>query len=329
MPQETKTGEIIIYQSSQGPALSVSVSDDTVWLTQAQIAELFQTDRSSITKHLRNIINSGELREKSNVQILHIANSDRPVKHYNLDFILSVGYRVNSKRATQFRIWATQKLRDLLMKGLVVDEKRLRESQEARLKDLQDASRFIRQALGSRKLVGYEKELLNIIADYTDTWVVLSRYDEGRLRVENVRKKPAKTLEYAKAKLSIDRFRDRLMQARQASGLFGREVNNKLAAILGNIQQGFDGSDVYPSIEEKGAHLLYLVIKDHPFVDGNKRIASLLFLMFLVENNILYGRSGERKINDSSLVALALLIAESKPSEKEVMINLIVNLINK
>ncbi|OGE80801.1 MAG: hypothetical protein A3H72_00195 [Candidatus Doudnabacteria bacterium RIFCSPLOWO2_02_FULL_48_8] len=329
MDKQEHKGEIVIYKAETGPELRVSLYDETVWLTQAGISELFQTDRSSVAKHLRNIIKSGELAEKSNVQNLHIANSDKPVKFYNLDFILSVGYRVNSKRATQFRIWATQKMRDYLIKGFVVNAKRLPEAHVAKLKELETAHKLIQQALESYRAEGYERELLKIISDYANTWFVLNLYDEQKLAISNVSEKPGRVLNYEEVLKSIKRFRQRLQNAKQASDLFGVEVSHKLASIVGSIDQSFNSKPLYPSLEERAAHLLYFVVKGHPFVDGNKRVGSLLFLQYLIQNDIFYNRRGERKINDAALTAVTLLTAESDPSQKDVIIKLIVNLINK
>ena len=329
--EETKKGEIIIYKAETGTDLQVQTDGETVWMTQGQIAELFQTDRSSITKHLRNIINSAELSEKSNVQFLHIAKSDKPVKFYNLEFILSVGYRVNSKRATQFRVWATGRLKDYLVKGYAINEKRLKDldNLQAKLKELEGANRLIQAALESRRLEGYEKDLLNIITDYTNTWFVLNQYDKGELAADSVSKKKPKALEYESIRKSIEKFKARLMAKKEAGELFGQEVGEKFLGVLGSITQTYGAKELYLSVEEKAAHLLYFCIKDHPFADGNKRIGSLVFLLYLLENGHLMNKKGERRINDTALAALALLVAESKPEKKEVMVKLIINLINK
>lgn len=328
MVNQDNKGEIIIYKAEEGPEIEVTVDKDTVWMTQADISNLFQTDRTSIGRHIKNIIESGELGEKSNVQNLHIANSDKPVKFYNLDFILSVGYRVNSKWATQFRIWATTHLRDYLLKGYLINEKRLKENEELKLKELQQAVGLMQEALQVRRLEGYEKELLNIITDYANTWLMFYQYDADKLPLEGS-KKAVKFLDYEQIKKSIERFKARLLKNKEASDLFGSEVSEKLLSLLGNVKQSFAGKDVYPTLEEKAAHLLYFAVKNHPFVDGNKRIGALLFILFLVENHYLINKKGERKINDTALTALTLLVAESKPTQKDVMIKLIVNLINK
>ncbi|MCX6797405.1 MAG: virulence protein RhuM/Fic/DOC family protein [Candidatus Doudnabacteria bacterium] len=334
MVEETNTQkklEIIIYKDEQGPELQVRFEGDTIWMTQAQISELFQTDRTSVGKHIKNVVNSAELSEKSNVQFLHIANSDKPVRFYNLDMIISVGYRVNSKRATQFRIWATNRLRDYLVKGYAINEKRLKDFENLRvkLKDLEGAHKLIQSALENKRLEGYEKELLRIITDYANTWFVLNAFDKDDLKIEDVTKRPVRALVHAEMQKSIVAFKKRLMAKKEASDLFGKEVGEKFHGVLGSIGQTFGGKELYSSLEEKAAHLLYFCIKDHPFADGNKRIGSLIFLLFLVENNCLINRKGERKINDSALAALALLIAESKPHDKDIMVRLIVNLINR
>ncbi len=334
--QETKKGEIVIYKDNQGPELQVKMDGETVWLNQAQISELFQTARTSITRHIGNIFDSGELVEanstlkQANVQKMHIG-LDKPTIYYNLDVIISVGYRVNSKRATQFRIWATNRLRDYLVKGYSINEKRLKdfENLQIKLKDLEGAHRLIQGALENKKLEGYEKELLRIISDYSSTWFVLNAYDKNDLKIENVTKRSARPLNYEDLQKSISSFKKRLMVKKEASDLFGREVGGKFAGVLGSIYQTFNGEELYPSLEEKAAHLLYFCIKDHPFADGNKRIGALVFLLFLIENSYLMNKKGERKISDAALTALALLIAESKPGDKTALVKLVVNLINK
>lgn len=330
MQEETKKGEIVIYKSANGPELQIRMEGNSVWMTQAQIANLFQTDRTSIGRHMRNILKTAELREKSVCAIFAHTASDGKVyrvQYYNLDMIISVGYRVNSSRATQFRIWATQRLGDYLLKGYSINEKRLKEEHNTQLKELQKTVKLFQNVIATQRTQGYEKDLLNIILDYANTWSLLNKYDEGGLEIEGVSKKSSRVFDHEEVIKTVSRFKARLVARKEASQLFGQEVGNKFAAVLGSIYQTFNGLELYSSLEEKAAHLLYFVIKDHPFVDGNKRIASLMFLIFLVENNFLVNRKGERKINDSALVALALLIAESKPQDKEIMIKLVVNLI--
>lgn len=332
MTEEIKKGEIVIYKDQEGPELQVQMDGDTVWLTQDQIAALFGTQRPAITKHLNNIYKSSELNEKSTSSILeHMGSTGQryKTKYYNLDAIISIGYRVNSGRATQFRIWATNRLRDYIVKGFAINEKRLKdfENLQVKLKELESAHKLIQGAVANKRLEGYEKELLRIITDYADTWFVLNAYDKGELSLEGVGRKAGPALNYESLKKSIVKFKERLAAKKEAGSLFGEEVGNKFKAVLGNINQTFGGKDLYASLEEKAAHLLYFLIKDHPFADGNKRIGSLTFLLYLVENNFLYDKKGERKINDNTLTALALLIAESDPKDKDTMTKLVVNLI--
>lgn len=332
MENQEKKGEIIIYKAASGPELQVKLEDESVWLNLQQMTDLFQRDKSVIAKHIKNIYKEAELSQNSVVAFFATTAADGKtynVEYFNLDMIISVGYRVNSVRGTQFRIWATQRLSDYLLKGYLINEKRLQENQQLKLKELEQANKLFHQVLESQRLAGYEKDLLKIITDYTDTWIILNQYDKEELAVENVTKRSAQLLDYDQVKKMIEKFKVRLMKDGLASDLFGTEVGGKLKAALGNLAHTFGGKDLYPSIEEKAVHLFYFVIKDHPFVDGNKRIGSLLFILFLVENHYLFNRKGERKISDSALTALALLIAESRPVQKDVMVKLIVNLINK
>lgn len=335
MADETKKGEIIIYKASQGPEIQVNLEDETVWLNQSQMAALFQKNVPTINEHIRNIYKEAELSQNQTIRKFRIVQKEggkqveREVNFYNLDIIISVGYRVKSARGTQFRIWATQRLREYLLKGYTVNEKRLKEEHNSQMKELQQTVRLFQNVIEAKRTEGYEKELLNIIVDYANTWTVLHEYDEDKLKIADVSKKSARKLEHAEIKKSIERFKKRLMDKKQASGLFGQEVGGKFEAVLGSVYQTYSGKELYPSLEEKAAHLFYFAIKDHPFVDGNKRIASLLFLLFLIENSHFVNKKGERKVNDTALVALALLIAESRPQQKDAMIKLIVNLINK
>lgn len=332
--EETKD-EILIYRSEAGPEIKVKFEGDTVWLTQGQVAELFGVNIPAVSKHINNIYKEAELSRNSTVSKMETVQNEgnrtikRVLEFYNLDVVIAVGYRVNSKRATQFRIWATQRLRDYILKGFVVNQERLKEQSQVKLKELEGAVKLLQGAIESHRLDGYEKELLKIITDYTETWVLLNKYDHDALEIEKTTKKIVYRLDHERITKSISQFKKRLVGSGEASDLFGREVGHKLKGLLGNIEQTFDGTDVYGSVEEKAAHVLYFVIKDHPFVDGNKRIGSLLFLLFLIENRIFYNKRGERKLNDNALAALALLVAESKPEQKNSMVKLIVNLVNK
>ncbi|MDP3741112.1 MAG: virulence protein RhuM/Fic/DOC family protein [bacterium] len=325
-------GEIIIYKAPEGPEIEVKLEDETVWLNQAQMAELFSKDRDTVSEHIQNVFKEAELSQNSVTRKFRVTAKDGKkydVNYYNLDLIISVGYRVKSLRGTQFRIWATQRLRDYIIKGFAINEKRLPEAHVVKLKELKTAHKLIQQALESKRSEGYERELLKIIGDYANTWFLLLGYDEETLKIEKVSLRPSRGLVYEEVLKKLHAFRKRLKADGQATDLFGVEVSHKLASVIGSIEQTFDSKALYPSLEEKAAHLLYFVIKDHPFVDGNKRIGSLLFLLYLIENRIFYNRRGERKINDPALVALALLIAESKPQQKDMMVKLIVNLINR
>ncbi len=325
---EPKKGEIIIYKNKKA-AIEVRLLNETVWLTQAQMAELFGTQRPAITKHLKNVFSSGELSENTVCSILeHTATDGKiyKIQFYNLDAVISVGYRVNSQRATQFRIWATRVLRDHIVHGFTINQKRL---QETGLQDFEKALALVRDTIAQKELTSDEaRGLLRVITDYAHTWLLLQKYDEEKLEIEGVRKKTVYTITYADARAAIDELKKDLMAKKEAGDLFGVE-RDYVEGIIGNVNQSFGGHAVYPSVEEKSAHLLYFIIKDHPFGDGNKRIGSLLFIIFLARNHHLFTKKGERKINDNALVVLALLVAESKPNQKETMIKLIINLLKE
>jgi len=246
------------------------------------------------------------------------------VDYYNLDAIISVGYKVNSKRGTEFRIWATQVLKDHIVKGYTVNEKRLRD-ENARLKELQETVDLLGRIIDQRQLAGQEAEgLLKVVADYSQALKLLDDYDYSRLTIGDVTDKARFVITYEAARSAIDKLASSF-----DSTLFGREKDDSFKGSLGAIYQTFDGKEVYPSIEEKAAHLLYFVVKNHSFVDGNKRIAASLFLWFLDANGILYRNDRDKRIGDNALVALTLMIAESKSEEKDVIIKVVVNLINR
>jgi len=333
MNEEARKGEIVIYKALEGPELRVQMQDESVWLSLQQMTDLFQRDKSVISRHIKNIFNSFELSQNSVVAKFATTGADGKiyqVEYYNLDMIISVGYRVNSKRGTQFRIWATQRLRDYLVKGYVVNQDRLKQQHDLQLKELAQTTVLFQNVLESHRAQGYEKDLLKIITDYAHTWAILNKYDKGDLAIEGVSKKPSAVLDYDDLRKSIEIFKKRLAIKNEAGSLFGQEAGEKFKAVLGTIDQTYSSKPLYPSLEEKAAHLLYFLVKDHPFADGNKRIGSLVFMLFLVQNDALFSKkTGERKINDNTLAALALLVAESKASDKDIMVKLIVNLINR
>jgi len=322
-------GKIIIYKApDKEVGVKVVLDKETVWLTQKQIALLFDIQRPAITKHLNNIFKSGELNEKSVCSILeHTAADGKKYKtrFYNLDAIISVGYRVNSKRATQFRIWATKTLKNHLVQGYTINEKRLKEAKE-KFFELQNAISFLREKAKHELLAGQEQEILNLLAYYSNSLEIFERYDKNKLTLPRGGKTKFR-LTFNLALNIIKNIKAELVKKKQAGDIFGRQSAHKLESILANLWQTFDRRELYKSFEEKAAHLLYLIIKDHPFIDGNKRIASFLFVYFLDKNNFLYRENGEKKINDNALVALALLVAISDPKDKEVMIKIIVNLL--
>jgi death-on-curing family protein len=319
---------IVIYKTKNGPELEIKFEKETLWLTQAQIALLFGTQRPAVTKHLNNIFKSGELDKNSVCSILEHTASDGKkyrTQFYNLDAIIAVGYRVNSFRATQFRIWATKVLKNYLVQGYAINEKRLLEQTE-KFKQLQRTIELIKQKSVLPELKGQAEELLSLISQYANSFTLLYQYDENKITAYKT-KKSKFVLKYEDCKTLIEKLKQKLIEKKEASELFGKEVNNKFKSIIGALYQTFNKKELYPTIEEKAANLLYLTIKDHPFVDGNKRIASFLFVYFLEKNNYLFKSNGERKIADTTLVALSLLIATSKPTEKDIMINIITNLL--
>ncbi len=318
--------QIEIYKSVDNAIeLQVSLDKDTVWLTQEQLVLLFQRDQSVISRHIRNVFNEKELDEKSNMQKMHIPNSDKPVSYYNLDVIISVGYRVKSKQGTQFRQWATQRLKDYLVKGYALNEKRLKEL-HYKYSDLQKAIKLAANAGNIESLTSTEaKGILGVIEQYAYALETLDKYDHQKLTIDsNPLETEIQKLSYEEAIHQINVWRD----YQKAGKLFGNEKDQSFKSSLETIYQTFDTSDLYPSIEEKAAHLLYFVVKNHSFSDGNKRIAAGLFIYFLDMNQKLYNEQGNKRIGDNALVAITIMIAESKSEEKDMMIKLVVNLIN-
>ncbi|MFH1146004.1 MAG: virulence protein RhuM/Fic/DOC family protein [bacterium] len=319
-------GEIIIYQASKKEVgVQVRLEKETVWLSQMDIAKLFSKDRSVITKHINTIFADKEVDKKSNVQKLHVANSDKPIELYSLDVVLAIGYRTNSARAIGFRRWATRVLKDYLLQGYALNKNRLLETQK-RFQELQATIFFFQEKSRKELLYGQSGEILRLLADYAKTLTMLEQYDQGRL-TETKGRKAKFVLEYSDCLKIIAVLKKELIVKKEASDLFGLARGGSFEGIIKGLYQAFGGRELYPSIEDKAAHLLYFVIKDHPFVDGNKRSASFLFVYLLDKTNYLFKKSGERKINDNALVALALLVAESEPREKETMIKIIKRLI--
>jgi len=324
-------GDIIIYKPrGKEIELRVKLKKETIWLTQAQIALLFGVERSVVTKHLRNIFNTRELNKNSVcAKIAHTAVDGKiyKTKFYNLDMIISVGYRVNSKQATQFRIWATRILKQHILQGYTINQKRLLETR-TKFKELQNAISFLQKKSSKKLLKGQEKEILDLLGEYSKTLSILEQYDKRKIK-KTKGQKGKFVLNYDNCKNIIIEIKENLTVKKQASNFFGIEPEKKFESVIGNLRQTFAGKELYKTIEEKAAHLLYLTIKDHPFIDGNKRIASFLFVYFLDKNDYLYHKNGEKKINDNALVALALLIAGSDPKEKDILIRIITNLITK
>lgn len=324
--------EIKIYETDDGQTkIDVKFDNETVWLTQKQMAHLFDKDPDTIGLHLRNIYQSGELEEFSTTEDSSVVQQEgkrhvrRKIRLYNLDAIISVGYRVNSKRGIQFRIWASKVLKEYLLKGFVIDNKRLVQ-QNNQLKELQISVKILADSMKYKKLSEDEScGLLNIITQYAYALDILDQYDYQSLDINNTSGKELYQLSYNEAMAQI-----KLAKKYQGnSDLFGNEKDDSFKSSISTIYQTFDGIDLYPSIEEKAANLLYFITKNHSFSDGNKRIAALLFLYFLQRNGVLFDDNGNKRIADNTLVALTLMIAVSKPEEKDTMTKVIVNLINK
>ena len=327
---ENVNDKIIIYQTDDGVTnLEVKMDKDTVWLTQAQMVELFQTTKQNVSLHVNNVYKECELEEKSTVkEYLTVQNEGkrsvrRMVKYYNLDVIISVGYRVKSQRGTQFRIWANRVLKDYLVKGYAVNE-RIHKEQIGELRQLVG---MLGRTIQNQPLLSNDETnaLFNVVTDYTYALDTLDSYDYQRLTVSDTTSEAAFHATYDNAMQAILSLKERFGE----SALFGNEKDDSFKSSIGQIYQTFDGVELYPSTEEKAAMLLYLVTKNHSFSDGNKRIAATLFLWFLNNNHILYREDGSKRIADNTLVALTLMIAESRPEEKDVMVKVVVNLINK
>lgn len=325
------TEKIIIYQTPDGKAsVDVTFDQDTAWLTQAQMADLFETTKQNISLHINNIFKEGELDKNSTVKESLTVQKEgkravqRKIEQYSLDVIISTGYRVKSLRGTQFRIWANKVLKEYLLEGYSINEKKLKE-QTKQLDSLKRTMRILGNVAESKFLTSEEADgLFKVLTDYAYALDVLDKYDHGSLKIEATHKKSIFVATYDEAMKAIYGLKDKF----GGNSLFANEKDEGFKSSIATIYQSFGGKDLYPSIEEKAAHLLYFVVKNHSFSDGNKRIAAFLFVWFLEKNGILYREDGSKRLADNALVALTLMIAESKPDEKEIMTQVVVNLIN-
>lgn len=322
-------GEIIIYQSPDGQTeLDVRLEEDSVWLSQAQLSSLFNSDRTSVGRHIRNIYKSGELEENATCAFFAQVQQEgkrtvkRTIPYYNLDMVISIGYRVNSKRATQFRIWANKVLKEYLIKGYAINHN----AKAEQLEELKRTIAVMNDVLAAKSVTKEEAiGLLRVISDFAYGLDTLDRYDYQQLEISDTTSEEPFRASYESAIEALQVLKDQF----GASELFAREKDGSFHSTMGAIYQTFGGKDLYPSVEEKAANLLYLTTKNHSFSDGNKRIAAFLFLWFLEKNGILYREDGSRLIDNNTLVALTLMIAESRTEEKDIMTKVVVNLINK
>jgi prophage maintenance system killer protein len=327
--------QTLIYQAEDGSfQTEIRLESDTIWLNQKQMSELFNTSTDNIGLHINNVYSDGELSEEATTEEYSVVRLEgkrkvnRRVKHYNLDAIISVGYRVNSKQGTQFRIWANKVLREYLLQGYALNESRLKQ-QTKQISQLKETLALFQEA--QQTSLGHDeaKGLLSLLTEYTHSFILLNQYDTDSFPKGGLSENITEEINTKEAMYAINLLKKNLMADKEASSLFGNQKDNSFNAILGNIVQSFDGRYLYPSIEEQAAHLLYFIVKNHPFTDGNKRIGALIFIWFLQRNKHLLKRNGEAKINDNALVAITLLVAQSQPNQKKVMIDLIINLIKE
>ena len=322
--------QIAIFETKEGNiSIDAKLEADTLWLSLRQLVDLFDRDKSVISRHLKKIFTESELDEQETVAKYATVQKEgnklvtREIDYYNLDVIISVGYRVNSKRGIEFRRWANKVLKDYLIKGYSINSQKITSE---KISELQQTVELLSNTLINQNLVDSEgEEILFVIKNYAKTWDILIKYDEDRLEIPNHKQLNVEELEYEAAILAIKSIKQDLYSKGESVGLFGNEKDNSLEGILGNIYQTFDGEDLYPSLEEKAAHLIYFLIKNHPFSDGNKRIGSFLFLLFLQKNKSL----SLNIPSPEALTAIALLIAESDPNQKDLIIKLVMNLIAK
>ena len=325
--------QIIIYQAEDGQTqIDVQLEEETIWLSQKQMAELFDKGRTTITDHIQNIFTEGELNEEEVCRNFRHTTQHGAIKgktqtsktkYYNLDVVISVGYRVKSKRGTQFRIWANKILKDYLVQGYAINEKLLKESNQ-KLNEFKKIVQLQEKVISEYQLETDEAQgLIKVIANYSKALDLLDDYDHQRLTIPKKEYVEAVKINYNEARNAIDE----LGKQTKFEGLFGKEKDDSFKGSLENIYQTFDGVELYKTIEEKAAHLLYFIVKNHSFTDGNKRIAAFLFVWFLQRNNILYTAKGTKVVSDSTLVALTLMLAQSNPNEKDLMIKVIINLL--
>lgn len=322
---ENIDNKIIIYKTEDGKsAIDVRLENETAWLSQAQMSILFQKDQSVIARHINNVFNEGELDKMSNMQILHNTISKyKPTTIYSLDVIISVGYRVKSRNGTLFRIWANRVLKEYLVKGFAIRNKLT----EQKYKELNQMVQLLGRTIESHRPLTSDDydSLFQVVSDYAYALQILDRYDYQQLTVDSITTESQFHATYENAMETIMKLKERFSE----STLFGNEKDGSFKSSIGQIYQTFDGKELYQSVEEKAAMLLYLVVKNHSFSDGNKRIAATLFIWFLFRNGILYATDGRKRIADNTLAALTLMIAESRPEEKDVMVKVVVNLINQ
>ncbi len=311
--------KIEIYQNNEGIILNVQLSNETVWLSQEQLTHLFERDQSVISRHLANVFKEGELDKESNMQKMHIANSDKPIWLYSLDVIISVGYRVKSIRGTQFRQWATKRLKDYLIEGVAINEKRL-EQKNKEIQVLHDGIRILSRAI-EEKAIAEDFGWLN---QFSIGLQLLDDYDHEALDTKGIHSKTANYPGQAEYMELVE-----LMRAEFNSDVFGKEKDGGFDSAVNTIKQGFGEQDVYPTLEEKAAMLLYLVVKNHAFVDGNKRIAAACFLLFLERNSLLYNSAGQTIISNEALASLTLFVASSKAEEMETVRKLLISVLNR
>jgi prophage maintenance system killer protein len=327
--------QVLLYQAEDGSfQTEIRLELDTIWLNQNQMSELFNTSTDNIGLHIKNIYSDGELSEEATTEDYSVVRLEgkrkvnRRVKHYNLDAIISVGYRVNSKQGTKFRIWANKVLREYLLQGYALNESRLKQ-QTKKIVQLKETLALFQEA--QQTSLGHDeaKGLLSVLTEYTHSFILLNQYDTDNFPQGGLSENITEEINTKEAIYAISLLKKNLMADKEASSLFGNPKDDSFNAILGNIVQSFDGKYLYPSIEEQAAHLLYFIVKNHPFTDGNKRIGALIFIWFLQRNKHLLKKNGEAKINDNALVAITLLVAQSPPNQKKVMIDLIINLIKE